>query len=465
VTQDVFDFTADSMYGVSSVDQAVDEKFRWYSLDIDRFDALSFDMVHETDGLDTDESDEFIFVMEVFNVHTDGSLELLLTTQQWAYEDSSSMMCWVRDGSTINIGAHGTDADSTGSYTVYYEDKDKVVFQMSYKDADETERYSVTIDSDTEDFTKEFYFTFNYYLDNGGDTNEEIIQQMAGFDLVRKDWLGDIAGAVLDPLIGALAIVFAPFFAIINFIGFLINKGFGFVVALLTPVIQTLQTVMTGAFEALGGVFTTLFEALGTVLDDALGVIGGFIDDVAGFIEDVATAIGAFAADIVAAVLGMIEDLIDEFILFAEDLAALFLVVLDFLFVLLLDSIELIITLITAGVFWIWDAIGLPDILAIADLVLTSLVDVVTGVPQLIIDLTTIVFELGTIALVIWWVWLALPAFYLWPSEAIGEMLDRFMTPLFPWDILGVHFYFPQGIAVFGLTFFMIIVPAGFVLW
>ena len=273
---------------------------------------------------------------------------------------------------------------------------------------------------------------------------------------------------VLDPIVGALAVVFAPFFALINFIGFLINKGFGFVVSLLTPVIETLQSVMTAAFGVLQGAFevaiglvetaiATLETAIETVigtLQDALEIAIGLVTDA---IDGLWTALIAILDDVIAALLAL-----------AEDAAELILGILDFLFVLLLDSIELIIALITAAVFWIWDAVGLPDLLALLDLFLTYVVDIVAGIPDFIVTMMEFVALIGSFIFVLWFGWaFFLPVLSFDIGEMVSEWINRCFANIFPWDLLGFHIYIPQGLVMLPLLYFVVLAPSGgiFAIW
>lgn len=446
-SQDITNFTADSPYGITSLNQSLHNE-RWYRLDVDKFDALSFDMELWEVGMDG--QDEYVFAFEIFVINDNGTAERLYTFEQIGQLDTGvTGDAYLRgykreEGTTIDLGKCENQVDgshSTASYSVYRETNSKVIIGSSFTGIDGNEfTHEVTVESlDGYTFSKEFMFTFNYYIDNDkiDSADDHSVLKMGGFDLVRKDFLSDIAGAILDPIVGALALVFAPFFAIINFIGFLLNKGFQLVVDLLKPVIETLQGVMTVAFGVLSTAIETVIGTLQTAIETVIGTLETVLE--AAIILVTEAVEGLWTALIL-----VIEDIIDAVILLAD-------IVVEFL---------------SAVFFFIWDALGLPNLLAIVDMLLESIVFVVSGIPQLITDLTGFLFEIGAIALVIWWIWCALlPAVSMMPTEAIGEMLDRFMKPAFPWDIFGIHFYFPQGFVVVGLTFFLIIVPAGFVLW
>lgn len=471
-SQDVWTFDAVSPYGMAVYSQDIgSSKEQWYMIDVDRFDGINFDV--EATGKLLDPDDEQTFTFEAFNVKKNGSLEWVYTLQWTSLTFGSSgggfakVAVWIpRDNSLRYLGFSNDVQYFTSSMSFYYESPDKVILQTTF-DTNETEPDSnqMTFEpiNEADKFTKEwvFYHSFSVTNTNDGYNSDEMSIKIGGFDLTRKDILGDIAGAILSPIVNVLSIIFAPVFLLLQFLGFVITRGLKFVVDILGPIITLVGTTISGAL-------TAAFSALSVVLDTALGEIGGFIDDVAGFIDDVADAIAGFGEAIVTAIGGAFGNFIAAILELASDAADLLLAILDFLFVLLLDSIELVIDLICAGLIFLWNLFGLPDLGPLITQLIDMFFDVITGIPQLITDISEWIFFFGSFVLVIWWAWcVLLPIASLDPGEAMGQIVDRFFAGIFPWDILGIHFYIPQGIVMIGLTYFLIIAPtgAGIAIW
>lgn len=269
-----------------------------------------------------------------------------------------------------------------------------------------------------------------------------------------------------------------PIIAALQIVGNLITAGIGgFVDALVVPAIAALGIILDTIFNVLGtiaGVLATIAETLAglaaataTAIWESIGdaldfIVEAIVDisegiwiafsDVAGdLMDDIVTALIALAADVADLIGDVIDFLLPILTAIATDIADFLFAILEFVFVLLLTVFSEIWDIIVGIVFFVWDAFGLPDLIAILTFALTGITgiigDAVANLQWFVDVLFTWgngIFFLGVILL------LAIPVF---SSKGSGELMEK-MVEANSWDILPI-----------GVLGFNVHVPVGLVFW
>lgn len=443
------DFTSVSPYGVEAFYKSVSDKNKFYVLTVDRFDGLSFDFDMKQE--DIDQGDRIESSIAVYNVHKNGTLERLLLIIDYLYGEfeapsGHTFYAYIGpDDDTDFYKGYASIDQVKGSISIYYESRSKVIMQFQiegYLEDDNIHSDSgsfTAIPCGEEQFTKEMVVVFGYRVetDNSGAGDDIVSFRIGGFDLVRKDIIGSIVGAIIGPIIGLIAWLFSPFILLFQMLTSGIGKAFKDLFSNLEPL-----------FGILGGVFGTVIGGL----EEGLGLI----------IDGLGAAIGGFLTTLEEGLVLAFEGLWVLLFTLADSLGQFIIDVVDWLVPVLSDMINSLIGFIAAVIFWLWDALVLPDLLVILAFVITYFGGVLTNLPQIIADVATVLFFLGNLGLVLWWVWCVfLPVCTYNPAEAAGEIIDRFFKTAWPWDITGFNIYVPQGVLVLPLTYFLIINPAG----
>ena len=311
-----------------------------------------------------------------------------------------------------------------------------------------------------EDPSQEFILETRYDMDFDGDV--EAVAVIESFAWFERDRLTGFPGQVEAPTATGgggtnwLAMIFIE-------LGRFIADAFGFI---LSPLFVVLGTLITGIGDVVGGILTAIGGLAAEIAAAVWSGIGSALD----FIT---TAVAAIAADIWTALIteleGIVDDILGFLVLAADVLGDVVFEVLDVLLGLAGDILAGIINFIAGAVFFLWEALGLPDILAILDALLTSVVETITAIPQAIIDLMDFFIPLFIVILALYWFWLVFLAFAsagFDPFAGLAEMFGRLMTTVpIPIPLSG-NLPFPIALFFIPLTYFLILPPESvFAIW
>ena len=335
--------------------------------------------------------------------------------------------------------------------------------------------------------SQEFVLGVNYTMIYKGDT--EVWAIIEDFGFVERDLFSDIVDAIVEPIGNFLAEIFKTIFRfladIFRIVGDLIIAS---VIAMQTAItvainqiqgwLVTLGTTITTAINQIQGWLTTLgttittavnqiqgwLTALGTTITTAVDQIEGWLNSIASTISDaideiaadIWTAFVAVADDFVTAIITQLTILAEDFAEFldamiafliplltalAEDFAGLLEDIIAFLLPLLGALAEAIITFIADLVFWIWDALNLPDVLAVIDVLLTGLVQFITGLPQFVTDWVNFLTAISDLFVVLGFIWIFVLPIAIAPTAGgcIDKMVEHAMISVIAdWKIFGI---------------------------
>ena len=118
-----------------------------------------------------------------------------------------------------------------------------------------------------------------------------------------------------------------------------------------------------------------------------------------------------------------------------------------------------------AGIlFAFWDALGLPNLLALLDITLTHSVNFITELALTLADVVQLLLDTSWIALVLWWAY-CVPVQYgkanFEPLGGTGFAIEAYFKNLVPISILGFQLYVPQG--VFFTVWLIVLLPTDFI--
>lgn len=212
-----------------------------------------------------------------------------------------------------------------------------------------------------------------------------------------------------------------------------------------------------GAIVAVLGVVVT---AIGQIAADTASAIWTGIVDTLSFITDaIVDVAGAVIVALTDALETIIDDIITIALTLADDLAALIMAVIDFLLVLLLTAAEAVINFVAALVFFFWDALALPDLLAIWDVVAATIIDLATGIPALLTDLVNWFFEI--------YIFIPIAMFaFMWlvpaiNSDNIGDFFSQFFDIALK-DVTGGFAFFGSHVPVpYFVVILIFMIPYG----
>jgi len=176
--------------------------------------------------------------------------------------------------------------------------------------------------------------------------------------------------------------------------------------------LTTLGTTITDAIGDIQGWVEALPDAIGTALEFISDAIGIIVEDFFDWLWGVAAELGEFLADVVAILLPLLNDLA-----------------------------EYIIGFVAAVIFWLWDSLGLPDLLAVIDVFLTGFIQFISGIPQFITDWADFLSVIANLLVAIGLIWILFfpVAQANTAGECLGLIVDHMMTDLSGhWTILGI---------------------------
>lgn len=410
-------FTSVSPYGISMYQLSQGDSYKFYSLAVNRLDGVSFDLSLETANLDTtDSGDHARFSIEMWNVQPNGTLLKHFTIELGEhYGGSLGTWCSVLNSTDDEIQRSYVNAkeDWIFDFSFYYESKDKVVLQYHWV-TDTTFDIKRTYTSGpeySESFTKEFVFVIGYACrtNQGGVTGDTIDIIMGGFDIIRKDIIGDLVSLILTPFVQILIFILTPFIILFQLLVTVILKGLSVLGDFLEPIITTMQGVIAGGIGLLQGAIEGLWEILWELAEDAAN--------------------------------------------FAWDM-------LEFLIALIITGIQLFIDLAAVFVFTIYNFIfggeeNAPDLLAFLALLIDYIVEFIQWAYDTTVDILQLIADMTWIILVGWWFWAVFIQFARArgnPMEGLSNFIDAYFTPLINLVVIPI----PQGL-VFTLWLILIL--------
>ena len=320
-------------------------------------------------------------------------------------------------------------------------------------------------------------FLLRTHLDvDSFEPNVELYAYLSDVSVTERDIFSDLGGFIDDVIGGAQDFVGGGtdiFTAIFRWVVSVITDFLAFMLDLLLAGL----TLISSAITALQGVIVSALTTLQTAVDNIFSAIGDVVTELQGLASDVATAIwdgvGSALDFIVDAVDGLwdaliaiLDDIIGQLLLLAEDVADFLFAAIEFLVVLLLTIVEELWTILEGIVFFIWDAIGLPDALALGNELLVYTIELVDWLLVTFLDVVDFFNDLSWLILVIWWAW-AIPIQWARadfnPIGGVANFIEVYFYDALPWSIIGVHIYVPQGI-IFTL-WLLLLLPGDFALF
>ncbi|MFX1417253.1 MAG: hypothetical protein ACFFC0_10600 [Promethearchaeota archaeon] len=217
-----------------------------------------------------------------------------------------------------------------------------------------------------------------------------------------------------------------------------------------------LAELQKGIADAFNKILGPLFQGLYDFVDGLEGLLSSVWDSIANVVTEIQGLAADIASDIWAGIgdaLDFITDaigvIVDEFFAWlwgvAAEMAEFFFDVLELLLPLLLDLAEYVWDIVATVVFFIWDALGLPDLLAIVEVLLTGFIQFVNGIPIFITDMAAAIQALFTLVPVI-----GLVIFFGFPlaQRDIGGYFEAMLTYMgfditFGLEVFGNGIYIP----------------------
>lgn len=299
---------------------------------------------------------------------------------------------------------------------------------------------SIDIASVADDPSQEFVLEFEHSHDYDG--NIEMTSFVTDFAFVERDIFTDLIGGVQGFFETLILSVVNIFVAVFRFIAGI----FVFVGDIIVIAVVALGVVLTVALTALGTLLEAAIEALEpflTVISDAVDALWTLFIDT---LDDIVTALIALASDFTEFFFDVLELLIPLIITFLGTI------------------LSSIVDLAAAALFFLWDALSLPDLLGILDLIVVHSVTFITEFIAALTDIIQLLIDVSWIPLVVWWAYavpfqFAKAAFE--PLAGLGNTIEVYFQNLIPVSVLGFRLYFPIG--VFATVWLIVLLPADFI--
>lgn len=195
-------------------------------------------------------------------------------------------------------------------------------------------------------------------------------------------------------------------------------------------------------FITIGRAIGSLFAGVGIVIVEGLKKVGIDITGVIASIEGWLSSLGGAIEGFLITLGGLVSGVINTFISGARAL-------LEALVAGAIILVQSFVDFLAAFVFLIWDAIGLPDLLAIADFFLIGFVQFIENFPVFLDDLINLIQSLWSLGFIIGVIYFLF--FPLLAANTIGEFFEKFFEN-FSKDatmgasFVGVHIPIPIGL-------------------
>lgn len=296
-------------------------------------------------------------------------------------------------------------------------------------------------------------FVMKVYYDADFDGNTEWVTLLEDFGFTDRDIFADIINAIVEPVGNFISAIFTVAFrflaGIFKVVGDAILSG----ITTLQTALSSLLTAIYGSLSSIYTVLAGLAVAIGTAVWESIGSALDFITD----------AIADIAADVWAALEPVIADIVSWLGTVASDVADLIFAVIEFLISLLLTIAIDIFELLAAIAFAVWDALGLPDLLAVLDFMIVGFNGLVTdglAALQWVVNVGAF-WGLGGsmfVGIVIFWLVPVLRS-----KGDFGEFAESFYMMnswnIMPFAILGFEVHVPVGV-VYWPVFFLFLAAA-----
>lgn len=320
---------------------------------------------------------------------------------------------------------------------------------------------AIDVADSTTDPSQEFLLLFSYLADFTGDV--ELTMLIEDFGFTGADIFADIIKGIVDPIGNFLSSIFTIAFkflaGIFRIVGDLITAAISFATTIIETAIGLVITAVEAVTTELGNILTELGLLAAAIATEVWDGIGDALDFITEAITDLATQIwtevSAFVDDI-------LDELLTALAIVAEEAATVVFDVLEFLIVLVLDIIDGVINFVIEATFFIWDLLGLPDLILIYDTVIVGLIQVATSTPDMFIWLLDVWFFWATGIFFLGF--LLLLGFPVVSSKTPGQLINNFrdmnsMDATLGLSILGFQIAIPIGFVFWPTFFLMFLVP------
>lgn len=458
------DFNTISPYGCFVEDKkAAGWNSAYYQLDVTRFDGFTENIQMESRELDSN-ADRLSYTILVYNIQPNGSREIIAYMDFDVYRFGAVAqeeidVAVLNEDTTVNQSLGGITSSGEGanyeldvSVSCYADyELNKFILQMS-SDSPEYDRAELSIEWGNTVLTNEWLILhrFAWYDFNNGNNDEHYIK-ISGFDITRKDILGDIVGAILNPIVDVFILLLTPLILLLQFLAGVFKFVGDLIIAALSPLLELIGNVLNSVLDAILALAAQVWDLFDDILGDILTAVGDIASGIWSLFETVLEGIADVLDDVLTAIIGIAQDLIDLIISSALDL-------LDAIVSALLDLLSELVDFITGLIFFLWDALSLPNILAVAEIFLNFFIDFFTGLPQFIADLTSflILYGLPGFLCLVWFYIAFMNAI---SCSSIGDWIDNLVDYLMRditmgFSIMGFKIKFPLGLFLVPLTIF-----------
>lgn len=443
------DWLSDSVAGVIVNDDV--SEFSEYEIVIPNLDSISGELAAEIDNTaNFAAGDSFLTFIRIFGVDgDDGGLHEIMRITLDQDDDGVGSKT-----STISFALGGVFAASTGNVAVANDiiscdfsislsnDRSKVNMEAVSTDNVGTDKqwaFDRLVSTDTTDPSQEFVIKIRYQVAFTG--NVEYIAKLNGFTQTERDIFSDLFLPVAQ---GVLDIVFG----IITSVLITIGRFWAVIQRIVGDIIVAGITLALGILEAALTVAIALVEVAIETMEAALEVAIALVEVAIEALEPFLTLIG-----------DAINALWTLFITSAFD-------ILEAILITLLTLLSEAIDFITELVFFAWDALSFPDVLAWVGGTLARIVEFVNWVGTTIPQVIQWFFDNAIFIFVIWWIG-CIPVQFARekfnPLGGLASAVDFYFNNAVPISIFGNEVYVPQGVI---FTFWALaILPADFILF
>jgi len=417
-----------------------------------------FDSVSGTLGF-TSETSDFAAIhggtvyIKVYGVDADdGELHELLSVANGVYDQGAGDLTWqgIFDNAgnrylhtTAYTGAEQPSLDFSISTS---NDRRNITIKMRcFPDEADSTTFEDFIYTQNIDYSQEFVIETYYWVNiNAG---EDVSLSILDFGLLERNIFEDLIQGVVAPIGNFITEFFAGIFRFLAGIFKAVGDLLGAAILIAQNAVTAAMDVLKGILDSIKGVLDTISTALGNVLTELQGLAADVASEIwsgiGSALDFITDSIADIASDVIGALIAQIGSVIDDAITWllsvATDLADLVFDVLDILLDLLLTVADEIWNVLVDVVFWAWDAVGLPDVLALLDQFLSTIVEAVTGAPAWIDTFFGWFFLIGASILMLYWLWLIPGSFAAvnWdPLDGVFEILTRLLK-VYELNLLG----------------------------
>jgi hypothetical protein len=308
-----------------------------------------------------------------------------------------------------------------------------------------------TISDIVDDPSQEFVIRTGYIIEDFTG-NTEAVLEFIDFGFVERDIFTDIVKAIIDPIGNFLSSIFAIAFRFLATIFQIVGDLIIFANEVAFAALQVAVVSALGLLETAIDAATTAIGTMQTILEAAIEALEPFMTIISEAVDALWTLF-----------IATLSDIVDELIILASSFADFFFDVLELLIPFLITFLGTILGslfgLIADLVFFVWDALSLPNALEFLDFVLVGFGQFVTGVLGVLTDSFTFLASIAAIFSVLGFI-----LFFIIPiaqgadeGEFLSHMFENMAFDLsFGWQILGIGGKVPIVIPWLMVTVFTI---------